>query len=385
MPELRQGRGVRGAGRPADRNTLGVGGQAYEFLLSKLDERSGDGAVDPQRVHTRIPFLNPLVRVVLEDGHGGRELTLACRNLSRGGVGLLHSSFMYPGSRVSVHLPRSDGAAPGVRGEVVRVEHRGGVVHEIGVKFDEEITLSDYFVGDVTGVMPSFERVPPHRLSGSAVFVTASEADRLAINEFLLESSMRFRFVGSCDEALGAAGDDPEIMLVDVNLQDRPGPEVVKRLRTRGYTRPVVLFGDPPDAVTRSMMRPCGADALAGSPLTRDGLLRVLGEFMLCGWDPRQLDMTRSRVDRATLVSLCSELGKLGAALEAQAERRDRVGLFGTCRRIAGMSLMVGMNGVATMAERLSERAAESDDLSTFEELLRDVRLGCAAAGKAAA
>jgi hypothetical protein len=43
------------------------------------------------------------------------------------------------------------------------------------------------------------------------------------------------------------------------------------------------------------------------------------------------------------------------------------------------------MNGVASMADRLAEQAAEGNDPEIMEELVEQVRLGCAAAGKAAA
>ena len=371
-------------GRPNARNTLGLGAQAYESLLSKLDERGDDSEVAPQRLHTRIPFMDPFVRVQIEaDNSGRREMILACRNISRGGVGLLHSSFMYPNTPVVVHLTRTDGAAPGVRGRVVRVQHRGGVVHEIGIKFDKEINHRDYVASNVTDMLPSFERVSPEKLSGPVVLVTSDEKIRMSAREHLLESELTVRFVASAEESLAEAEKHPSLMLIDIGLEPVSGPELVKKLRTRGYARPVVLVGDPTDDLTRSLVRVCGADALLRTPLTPDALLRTLGEFLLSGWDIEHLDKARSRVDRGTLVSLCFELSKLGVVMDQHVRRDDRVGMFGTCQKIAQMALMIGMNGVASMAERLGERIAE--DAGPIEELVEQVRLGCAAAGRAAA
>lgn len=368
------------------RNTLGVGGQVYDQLLSKLETDQHEGTPDLRRVHTRVPFADPFVRVIVEgDNSSRREMMLACRNLSRGGLGLLHSTFMYPGTRVIAYLLRTDGGTPGLRGRVMRVQHRGGVVHEIGIKFDKDINPRDYLPGDFTEALPSFERVAPEKLNGSVVFVTESDAVRRAVKGFLLETNLNFKFAENTEQAIAAAEDAPDMLVVDIEFAETTGPELVKRLRTKGYSKPVALIGDPGRGLTRSIVRVCGADALVRSPMTQDGLLRVLGEFMLCGWDPDYLDKARSKIDRATLVTLCFELSKLGVVMDQQVRLDDRVALFGTCQKVRSMALLVGMNGVASMADRLAEQAAEGNDPEVMEELVEQVRLGCAAAGKAAA
>ncbi len=368
------------------RNTLGVGGQVYDQLLSKLESDPQEGTPDLRRVHTRVPFADPYVRLIVEgDNACRREMMLACRNISRGGVGLLHSTFMYPGTRVIAFIPRTDGTTPGLRGRVVRVQHRGGVVHEIGIRFDKDINPRDYLPGDFTEAMPSFERVAPDKLNGTVVFVTESETVRRAVKGFLLETNLNFRFAENTEQAIAAAEEAPDMLVVDIEFADTTGPELVKRLRSKGYNRPVALIGEPGQGLTRSIVRVCGADALVRAPMTQDGLLRVLGEFMLCGWDPGQLDKARSKVDRATLVTLCFELSKLGVVMDQQVRLDDRVALFATCQRVRSMAMLVGMNGVASMAERLAEQAAEGNDPEAMEELIEQVRLGCAAAGRAAA
>jgi CheY-like chemotaxis protein len=368
------------------RNTLGVGGQVYDQLLSKLETDQHDGTPDMRRVHTRLPFADPFVRVIVEgDNSSRREMMLACRNLSRGGLGLLHSTFMYPGTRVIAYLQRTDGGTPGLRGRVVRVQHRGGVVHEIGIKFDKDINPRDYLPGDFTEALPSFERVAPDKLNGSVVFVTESDAVRRAVKGFLLETNLNFKFAENTEQAIAAADDAPDMLVVDIDFAETTGPELVKRLRSKGYNKPVALIGEPGQGLTRSIVRVCGADALVRAPMTQDGLLRVLGEFMLCGWDPDYLDKARSKIDRATLVTLCFELSKLGVVMDQQVRLDDRVALFGTCQKVRSMALLVGMNGVASMADRLAEQAAEGNDPEIMEELVEQVRLGCAAAGKAAA
>lgn len=372
------------------RNTLGVDGRAYDILLTKLENlgvsADGPGEADPRRVYTRLTFNEPLVRVQVEDERKAkRELVLACRNISQGGVGLLHSSFMYPGTTAIVFLRRNDGASPGLRGKVVRVQHRGGVVHEIGVRFDKEINPRDYINSDFTQAAPSFERVAPERLLGEVVVAVSDAGLAASIGEMLSGTGLKLRFTSTVAETIDACHKAVDMALVELDFAGLSGPELVKKLRTNGLQRPMALVGDPGDGIGLAVVRVCGADALVRTPLTQDGLLRVLGDFILCAWDPDQLDKARSKVSRATLGGLCAELDKLGAELDAQVAANDRVSIFATCQRIRALAALVGMNGVASMAERLGERAATDETPETMRDLIEQIGLGCAAAGRAAA
>lgn len=373
------------------RNTLGVDGRAYDILLGKLDSlgahaEGSDGAADPRRMYTRVAFSEPLVRVQIEDERKStREIVLACRNISQGGVGLLHSSFMYPGTTAVVFLRRNDGTSPGLRGKVVRVQHRGGVVHEIGVRFDKEINPRDYISTDFTRAAPSFERVAPERLLGEVV-VAASDPMMVSLIETMLSGTgLKLCFAATVAEAVEACHKAVDMVLVELDFAELSGPELVKKLRTNGLQRPVAIIGDPGEGVGLSVVRICGADALIRTPLSEDGLLRVLGDFILRAWDPDQLDKARSRVSRATLGELCAELEKLGVDLDAQVGAGDRVAIFATCQRIRALATLVGMNGVASMAERLGERAATDEPSDAMRDLIEQIGLGCAAAGRAAA
>jgi DNA-binding response OmpR family regulator len=371
------------------RNTLGVDGRAYDILLGKLEScgaNTDEPEADPRRIYTRLAFNEPLVRVQIEDeSKVKREMVLACRNISHGGVGLLHSSFMYPGTTATVFLRRTDGKSPGVRGKVVRVQHRGGVVHEIGVRFDKEINPRDYINADFTQAVPSFEKVAPERLLGEVVVAVSDPGLAASIGELLSQTGLKLPFVSTVAGTVEACHKAVDMVLVELDFNGMSGPELVKKLRVNGLQRPVALLGDPGDGIGLSVVRVCGADALVRTPLTRDGLLRVLGDFMLRAWDPDQLDRSRSKVSRATLGELCAELQRLGIELDAQVKAHDRVSIFATCQRIRALATLVGMNGVASMAERLGERAATDEAPGAMQDLIEQIGLGCAAAGRAVA
>jgi len=368
------------------RNTLGMGPATYAKLLEKLADNGGGSKSPPSRRFSRIPLHDPFVRVSVENESGHKhDMVLACRNLSRGGVGLLHSSFMYPQTVATVHLTQYDGKVVGIRGCVVRVEHRGGVVHEIGIKFDQEINPRDFLSNDITEAIPSIENIEPESLKGEVVFATSNEQTIASLREALLDTSLNFKIVPDLEALQLELTKDLGMALIDLELGESSGPEIIKQCRVRGVTCPMALMGSADDELARSMIRVCGADALVRTPIVPGDLLRTLGEFLLSSWDLDKLDKARSRVDRSTLVSLCQELNKLGVVMDQQVRVNDRVALFGTCQKVRGLALLVGMHGVAGMAERLGEAAAEAGDEEGLEEMIEQVRLGCAAAGRAAA
>jgi DNA-binding response OmpR family regulator len=272
-----------------------------------------------------------------------------------------------------------------MRGKVVRVEHRGGVVHEIGIKFDREVNPRDFLSNDITEMMPSMENVDPSTLKGDVLFITSNEQTIASVREALLETSLNFKIIPDTSTLEAELAKQPGMVLVDLDLDKSSGTELIKQLRIRGVNCPMGLIGSAGDDLAKSMIRVCGADALIRTPIVHSHLLRILGEFLLSSWDLDALDKARSRVDRSTLVSLCFELNKLGVVMDQQVRVKDNLALFGTCQTIRRLALLVGMHGVAGMAESLGEAAASSNGGEELEQMIEQVRLGCAAAGRAAA
>jgi hypothetical protein len=60
-------------------------------------------------------------------------------DLSRGGVGFFHRSFVYPGTRCTFAGLTFDGQPFSIKGEVVRCSHVSGNVHAVGTKLEAEI------------------------------------------------------------------------------------------------------------------------------------------------------------------------------------------------------------------------------------------------------
>lgn len=68
-------------------------------------------------------------------------------NISATGIAFLHGAFVYPGTECSVIARGKDGVPRQCTGHVVRCRMIQGRVHEIGMRFDEPIDISELVDG----------------------------------------------------------------------------------------------------------------------------------------------------------------------------------------------------------------------------------------------
>ncbi len=371
---------------PHTRNSLGVRGNVYQRLLEKLnDHRGADADKHPLRIHARKEYLDPYMLMVIEhDDTMDRPMTLATRNISRGGVGLLHSNFVYPKTRVTVHLTIDQKEAYPVRGVVQRCIHRGGVVHEIGVKFDNEINIQKYLRPDISDCIQSFERVDPAKLTGKVMLVGQKHDFSPLSRSFLQETSLAYKFVSNAEEAKALAIEEYEMLVVLNDLDDCEGTEFVRELRDDHYKKPIVLVGDIKDELELQKVRACGADMLLPWPATTDTMQCAFAEYLMTEWTSETLEAVRSCMDKATSEGLRTELAKLGVVLDQHLRTKDPIRVYAICGQIRALAPLLGMKQLRTLTLKVGEDIAEDGNFEQHSELISDIVAMCSSVSKAA-
>ncbi|GJM18691.1 MAG: hypothetical protein DHS20C14_09040 [Phycisphaeraceae bacterium] len=333
------------------------------------------------RLHARWPFARTSVNAtIIHPGGSANELSFACRNLSRTGIGLLHSAFVHPGSRMSVKLPRPDGSVATIHGVVARCEHRHGVIHEVGIRFDEEIALPEYIPPDIFDGWLTFESVQPEKLSGSVLHVEPAPMDRKILGHFLRETDITMRQVEAGAEALGSAASGCDLIVCATTLPDMEGTEFVRQLRAAGNATPVILVGPEVRGSERSGAIECGADGYIRAPFEKDELLLGVAEFLLA-----EATMTRhvhgpgetsdenaafANAHRARLRTLAGELEQLVAA--------DRsIDAYVVCMQIKGIAPALGFGAIAKRAEWLAERMSTGQKAAALGEAAGELARAC--------
>lgn len=208
-------------------------------LLVRLDSRDRAGGANPRRASARMEYrVRDIPISVNHPGGGiGRYIVLG-RNLSAGGISLLHAGYMHTGTDCRMVLTMAKGGAKTLIGKVVFCRLVAGHIHEIGVQFSQKIDMTDFV--DPEGKRVSDDpdaRALMDMMRSNALIASASEADRKVLTACLKQSG----FNATPVDCAGAALDQVKLLpytiaVVDLNLPE-PGPKMlVKALTDSGYS-----------------------------------------------------------------------------------------------------------------------------------------------------
>lgn len=275
-------RSVKSAAAKEEVSTLRMSPMEVERLKRDL-EAMHSGPASAQRTYKRWPFESRSIRVEIQHP-GGATTTLnyVPRNISREGIGLLHSSFVYTGTRCTVYLPHPTRGPVPLGGTIMRCRHFRGKVHELGVRFDKAIDVKEFLGLDGNQDCYSLENVPPDSLSGSVLLIDPGEMDRALIRHHLKDTNLTVTAVGTAAEGLERAQEGYDIILCALELPDDDGLEVLSKLRDRGIQTSFMLMCSPAGpASIRERLRVVQPQAVVCKPVPAQSLLSAIAEFLL--------------------------------------------------------------------------------------------------------
>lgn len=287
----RSSQSIGGSRRP---NTLGLRRKELEDVFAEIEAAAaaagGAGAIGgtapgpAKRTFVRRAFRHTTIPMQIYNRNGAASATIAvaCRNLSRGGIAVLHSSYIHIGTRVFLALPHASGLHHvAARGEVVRCQHFRGVIHDIGIRFDDEINVRDMLGLDPFGDWFSLEQVDPAKLKGSLLVVDPSAEDVRLMRQHLRETSMGVSEAGRGGDALDALGMKRfDVIVCDHALPDMSGGEFAAALRERGDQTPMIITTAESSDEVRLRVAACPADAFLAKPVDKETLFRAVAEFV---------------------------------------------------------------------------------------------------------
>jgi chemotaxis family two-component system response regulator PixH len=341
-------------------NTLRLGGSELTKLVGDING-SAAGEQSFKRSHFRWPFQQSAIRMEVRHPSGAQSTLLyACRNISSGGISLLHSAYMHVGTRVIVHVPKPGGntgliAAPG---QVVRCRHVRGSVHEIGVKFDQPVEIREVLDLDPLEGRFTLEQVDPDKLRGTLLHVEDSVTDRRLVRHFLRETQLNVIAVESAQEAFKRLGEGFDAVLCDYLLAGGTGADVCLELRQKDIRVPVILTSADSTREVKDAVRACQADAFLAKPFTRELLLRALAEFLLVsrvGTDRSGALYTTLGPDdpmRQMVPEFITEAQALGKRLRALTEPAQLEEAIRVCVQLKSGSAPMGFERLAQTADR---------------------------------
>lgn len=368
MPEpTKKPGGVKVSASMERTNTLGVSTRDLSSLLDALDATSAR-KTDRDREFSRWPFRG--TGVTLELIHPGgtiSTLRVISRNISRGGVSLLHTAFVHPGSSCKVTLPKATGVTATLPGVIRRCEHRGGKLHELGIRFNDPIDLRQFIPLRREQTLLSFEKVDPAKLTGRILLVEDSALDVKILQHFLRETQLRIQVVNSIATAFEALKEPFHLILCDWQLGEERGTRLIAQARDQGIDTPAIMIAADPAGLIEDGLWDLSNTWYLAKPIQQDQLLRAIGEWLIVDRpkEPAAFGRCSEGESEALSQQFAEELkvcmGKLRAAMQANKPGDARQ----VCWQIKGAAPTFGMHDLAQIAGDVATKLTTSPNDAT--------------------
>lgn len=269
-------------------DTLRLSTAEQTELLHYLEgDESGDGSAN-LRQHARLSY-HPAAGIVISLSHPGGSVGLYLvrpRNLSAGGIGFLHGSYLHQGSRCGLVLRTVDGQRRTLCGHVAWCRHVRGHVHEAGIAFHETIDVRQ-FVDTCLRMDPAEAEgeaatsVPLPKLRGRALYVEDTPDDRALLAFQLGQMGVELHCVADVPEAMARLNDERfDLVLTGLWLPGLTGLDLIEQVNEMDAPPPVIaLTADPNETVHREALQRGGKRVLV-KPYTFQTLVDVLTPYL---------------------------------------------------------------------------------------------------------
>lgn len=368
-------------------NSLGLSKRELDQLLDEIDGAApGKGATGgeaggaPGRRYARRNFRQARLPMQVSQA-GGHIATfpVACRNISRTGMSVLHSAYIHTGTRCTLVLPGARGETHTVTGAVVRCQHRRGMIHEIGVLFDHPVNLREVLALDCIGDWFSLERVDPAELTGKVLYVEDCAVDRQLVRHHLKDTTLSVTTAEDPVAGLAKAATGFDIILCAFHMPVMDGPAFIEQIRARGIATPVLVLAHDADEPTRRKLARLANIALLTKPVPRELLLRAIAEFLIVspsrhsGADEREMVLSGEPM-RELVADFLRDLPRLGENLTEVRGSDDAEACRQVCMKIRGSARSLGLSDLAHIADlataKLATGASVADAAADLDRLL---------------
>lgn len=307
------------------------------------------------------------VRVIHAAG-GEATLRMAPRNISAGGVSVLHAAYLYPGSKCHVMLPDVNQVQNTLPGWIARCIHRFGPVHEIGIRFEEPIEIRKY-VATVGGNAPhTLNAVDPARLRGRVVLIDPSDFWTGQIRRELGETCIELVCTSTAHEGVKLAQQGAAAVLISAEITDMRPFEAISLLRAAGVECPVVMLC-PAGSGIRAGQVPLQGISVLPRPAPTRALLFELSEYLLVE------NNDRPKSAKEEVMSLDDEIrGDLIRQMERITEaaaQGDVMRAHGLALKLRGAAPAVGLKDLALVADTVAEALGQTMSIEESAEALK--------------
>jgi len=366
----KKGLKIRAAGRI---NTIGLSDRDLDDMLERMD--ASEAQLDPKvrRSFARWPFRHASVAMRLVHPGGSEvELRLACRNLSKGGISLLHSGYIHAGTPCTVMMPKLVGSTVEVKGEIVRCQHRRGNLHEIGVRFLKPINIR-LFIDSARAVdFHVLEHVRPETVSGRLLLVEDCPLNTKIVKHYLRETRLVVTAVTTGAEGINSAADGYDVLVTDWQLPDMTGVKMLTQIREGGIQSPAIFVTADPAGALKEGLAELPNVAILPKPISQEQLLRAVAERVMSGKQGGGEQGTGAGAEQLNS-DLASSMRDQAEALAKAAANKDIKSALPIAFMLIGAAAPLGHPQLGGIASSLVDAASSNQPMSRQLQVLNEL------------
>ncbi len=311
---------------------------------------------EPLKVHIRQP-----------NGDTGKFLCYP-RDLTAGGIGLLHGGFVHPGTVVHVILHTVLEQPHTLPGKIAWCSHVSGRIHALGARFDKPIELRKF-------VDPSVHLAPPKTPAGNAepggavLYVDPEPMDFELLKMQFGCSPLKLLYAKSCAEGVRKAMDGPlDAVLSELMLPDGDGADLMRGLREVGYLGGVIIVTREHDEDRLRRAGTLGAIRVLQKPYEPATLMRAVMGMVRQSRIPISSTPIYSMLDGMLanpepLLRYAELLRRMRESIEEALTRADIERIKNCCQSIIASARRFGFPTIADAAGITLERVGESGSI----------------------
>jgi len=239
--------------------------EQIQKLLDQLEHSPPPTSLERQSPRYTIPLKALIVGMRQPGASETGAYQVIGRNISSGGLAFLYGGFVHNGTRCMMQLVTPHGSWNDVGGTVIRCRYLEANVHEVAVAFDHPIDPAQYCPEAIRRRFLLVEDDP--------------SAARLASFHFQ-QLHVELNSVTNGEDALQRTAEAMyDVVLLDMEMPEMSGFEVVRALRKRGYTGMIVAMTGLTQEGDRERCLAAGCDKYLPKPCTRESLSELVSSL----------------------------------------------------------------------------------------------------------
>ncbi|MCH7527195.1 MAG: response regulator [Planctomycetes bacterium] len=371
-------------------DALRISARDHKAIISDLDQRAESFRGADLRAEERIPFLDAADVTLQLDQPAGPKLRyqVKVRNISRGGIGILHGAYVHIDTLCTIELTTVYGTRARISGAVVRCRHLRRNVHEVGVKFDHPIDLSDFLADYKSSDDLPSDDAETCALSGKILYIDNSVDDR-RLMQFLVENlglmletaSNGLEGLNLCRQTLY------DVIIINLWLPEMTGTQIAQILRANSYPGPIIAVTADEREDTKTEALAKGCSWVLVKPYDFDDLMVLLSRFLrierALGSGPEPLISSKWYYVkmRPLILEYLDRLERHVHRLERFVNAQDGRAILRHCLEIKGSAGGYGYSSISRAAGHLRDAAvgglSGEEIRAKFDELVKLCKAAC--------